>query len=625
MHSTRPYFGAMAVAFLLLMLPRPVRSEETGPVLYWAFEGRSRDVAVDATGNDHGLLLSGTKRVPGAIGGGLRFSGDMSRAHTPLANDLQSPTAVTVQAWVRPDEFRKGVEGAGVVYAGNYLIRITRGAPSFHVFTTGWKPVLAKGTFLPGTWYCLVGTYDGTEMRIYVNGQLAGSSPRVGSIPASDRPLVLGRQANAFEGTIDEVKIHRRCLSAEEIRSAFAADLAKQKSGETWVSPHVGRKDALVPPPELAILAATPLPTGSVPMRAEGVLALRQAPAQQPTSPSGARHGLRITPWPPDDTLGCLWRHVWPLPSSRAGWRALTNALTESQGKGQHVALPLPMHQVAMNSVWNRLEPFRQNIGAIVVCNGMPDTPRALLASWRSSGTPTDWAEACTAARSKVPKETKVFLARIPLPEHEDDEQMRKTMEAIRGKAQGIHVSLSTQDAPEGRIESALQRVRSEARRAELKVCLDAEGWESDTPVLRAAYLLRLLAICQALDIRLTWWPANGSSNALLDADGNPTSLHDVIQAWQRTVGPGKKTQLATDGNMRRLTWEDSDGIHYMAWWRPDGNVLKIGRTDSTFPRSTKVVDPLYGRTMAIPRDMPPPLCAWPLIARLPGPVEPGQ
>jgi hypothetical protein len=61
-------------------------------------------------------------------------------------------------------------------------------------------------------------TYDGSMLRLYINGMDAGSRPAAGSLVPASPPQtgVLGGSA-AFAGSIDEVRLFRRALSAEEI------------------------------------------------------------------------------------------------------------------------------------------------------------------------------------------------------------------------------------------------------------------------------------------------------------------------------------------------------------------------------------------------------------------------
>lgn len=210
-------------------LAQPVVPE--GPAAWWSFEDAGSATTADVTGHGHDLALVGVCREPGAMGQALSFAGANSAVQAPLAEDLQAPAAVTLEAWARPDAIPPGSEGLGLLSLGNVLLRITRETPSFHVFTDQWGPILADGTVRLGQGYHLVGSYDGREMRIYVNGELTGVRERTGRVARCDRPLMLGRQANPFIGLIDEGKVYTRCLSAEEVAAAFAAGVARLRPG----------------------------------------------------------------------------------------------------------------------------------------------------------------------------------------------------------------------------------------------------------------------------------------------------------------------------------------------------------------------------------------------------------
>jgi hypothetical protein len=70
-------------------------------------------------------------------------------------------------------------------------------------------------------------TYDGTTLRLYVNGEQTGMC-HVGKerVPGTT-PLCIGRRQDGyctFEGMIDEVRLYDRALSAEEVRSRFGSE-----------------------------------------------------------------------------------------------------------------------------------------------------------------------------------------------------------------------------------------------------------------------------------------------------------------------------------------------------------------------------------------------------------------
>ena len=96
--------------------------------------------------------------------------------------------AITVEAWVAIDSPRRwgGVVGAiqdnGDAETG-FVLGYGEGAPYFGIASVGIDDADGRLTYLtadrswvPGRWHHLVGTYDGTVQRIYVDGELAGES-----------------------------------------------------------------------------------------------------------------------------------------------------------------------------------------------------------------------------------------------------------------------------------------------------------------------------------------------------------------------------------------------------------------------------------------------------------------
>lgn len=74
------------------------------------------------------------------------------------------------------------------------------------------------------TWYHLAMTYDGTVMKMYVNGQLKNSKALSGKLAVTTRNLCIGSndgEKKFFNGSIDEVKIFGNALDQTEIQTHF--------------------------------------------------------------------------------------------------------------------------------------------------------------------------------------------------------------------------------------------------------------------------------------------------------------------------------------------------------------------------------------------------------------------
>jgi uncharacterized repeat protein (TIGR02543 family) len=80
------------------------------------------------------------------------------------------------------------------------------------------------------TWQHVAATYDGSAMRIYVNGVQQASAAVSGAIDAVTDPIVIGRNVvapdHAWQGLIDEVDLFNRALSSTEIASIYSSGSA---------------------------------------------------------------------------------------------------------------------------------------------------------------------------------------------------------------------------------------------------------------------------------------------------------------------------------------------------------------------------------------------------------------
>ncbi len=78
----------------------------------------------------------------------------------------------------------------------------------------------ARASLPLNTWTHLTVTYDGTTLRLYVNGTQVGSRAMTGALLTSTGALRIGGNSiwgEFFQGRIDEIRVYNRALSAAEI------------------------------------------------------------------------------------------------------------------------------------------------------------------------------------------------------------------------------------------------------------------------------------------------------------------------------------------------------------------------------------------------------------------------
>jgi len=209
----------------------------------------------DASGNGlTGTLGGGTAwTMDGRYGGAVLFDGVDAGVDLPASDALAFSTAFTLETWVRPDAdtgtLRQIVQlpsqaGGGLKIAPNGRPRVRIDLPTGIVRVTGPTPLPV------GTWSHLAATYDGTALRLYVDGTEIGSAAAAGAL-AESLPMSLGRTRTGgqlFVGALDEVRIYRRALAAEEIASDMTTPILDVPPPPPPVSLVVSPQSASVAP-----------------------------------------------------------------------------------------------------------------------------------------------------------------------------------------------------------------------------------------------------------------------------------------------------------------------------------------------------------------------------------------
>lgn len=180
----------------------------------------------DASPHDnHGTLVGDVSVIHGGgqVGNAFAFDG----GHVAIEDDASlGVETVTVAAWVNPT----GTKAKEYIIDGRnhqYGLKEDDGSevPRFFLFDedNNLHRVDATSGLEEGVWTHVAATYDGAEMRIYLDGDLsATNSDPDAPIGVSAGPARLGDYIGdgySFAGAIDEARIYDHALSDAEIRS----------------------------------------------------------------------------------------------------------------------------------------------------------------------------------------------------------------------------------------------------------------------------------------------------------------------------------------------------------------------------------------------------------------------
>lgn len=211
-----------------------------GLVGYWPFNGSAKD----ATPYSHnGTVTAATLTADrkGYANSAYNFNSASALIQMDPTADHRPTAGVTVSVWINPSN----IEGTGVqaivgnLQNGGYNIVInSSGAvncPSdvkFNVYVNGaQRQTCVPETILTdGTWAHIVGTFDGTNVKLYVNDILRDTNNYPGSITYTSltTPLCVGLDPGAsscsgspFQGSINDIRIYNRALSAGEVQALY--------------------------------------------------------------------------------------------------------------------------------------------------------------------------------------------------------------------------------------------------------------------------------------------------------------------------------------------------------------------------------------------------------------------
>jgi glucose/arabinose dehydrogenase len=254
------YFGALAlVATMMLILQTSISAygqissaqlfgcQKYGDTMHCDFLKNKMD-GYEVTGNStlvHPLTTTDTLFVDGKLGRAMEMRGEYRESVEIMNSPELNPKQFSISFWIKStkiepyghivshsnrqqtsgwqfDVFRSS-SGSGGDQSGTEVATLR-----FGVFNTNGTLFSPANIQVPTERFTLItGTFDGSKVRLYVDGLLTGEKEFVGQYnPDPGLPLRIGSASycsscNRWSGIIDEIRIYNRTLGDDEIKQLF--------------------------------------------------------------------------------------------------------------------------------------------------------------------------------------------------------------------------------------------------------------------------------------------------------------------------------------------------------------------------------------------------------------------
>ncbi len=205
----------LAISLISLTACKKNMSEsypKDGLVSYFNFDDNLLD--------QQGYAQSGTAKmtyITGKKGKAVQFDGVDQLVEFNAVNP-QNQSKISLACWVKTNE-----NGALKYFlnSNSFAAATASGKINFIIINPVTNAVTSN-TLISGEWTHVVGTYDGTNIKIYINGQWVATQNHPGSINGFTSQLTLGFYNGMYwAGALDEIFLYNRVLTDTEIQAIY--------------------------------------------------------------------------------------------------------------------------------------------------------------------------------------------------------------------------------------------------------------------------------------------------------------------------------------------------------------------------------------------------------------------
>ena len=222
---------SMFSLIFLILIGVPAVCDAQELVLHLSFDELNGKVAKDVSefGND-ATFKGNPKLIEGVFGKALEFDGKTS-AQIPDHASLDIVEAITIEFWAivgGGEAIQSGVEKGTAWVSGLYnLAALYNGGTILQFFDLpdGCNDENIGPSIQDGEWHFLAGTWDGDDIRLYIDGKLEADMPCKGELKPNNDPLFIGARGGSgrfLTGALDEIKVYNYALTKDELLKDMA-------------------------------------------------------------------------------------------------------------------------------------------------------------------------------------------------------------------------------------------------------------------------------------------------------------------------------------------------------------------------------------------------------------------
>jgi hypothetical protein len=207
------------------------------PLGYWRLDDATTPF-LDSSGNGRSLTITGsvTGQFTGLIANSSNMSADFSGGYATMAHAAwQNPTTWTLECLYRPDTLNvdryliiKNDNASPITELSYQLLTTNTGKLAVSINVGGvMVSTIGATTLVAGTTYHLAATYDGTNLKVFVNGVQDGTVNAGGPYVPGTQAFSIGGNlvfsSNRADGQLDEAAIYGTALTQAQLAAHVAA------------------------------------------------------------------------------------------------------------------------------------------------------------------------------------------------------------------------------------------------------------------------------------------------------------------------------------------------------------------------------------------------------------------